>query len=149
LPAIAGKVVRGVSDQTRWDDSFGRWLGRVGEIMQIPLELDEGNRITSVSARVLEAVDHVSMRLWRIDANAQTPSRTQLGATQTSVGGGLYETLAISGLAEDVPAGFVDYYVEFTVTNDGGGGVQVFGIAYDAATPVSVLDSVTAPRSVQ
>lgn len=144
IPAIAGKVVRGVSDQTRWDDSFGRWFGRVGEIMQIPLELDQGDRVSSVSSRVIEVVDHVSMRLWRINANSQSPTRTQIGTTQTSVGGGLYETLTISGIAEDVPGGFVSYYVEFTVTNDGGGGVQVFGVTYDAAPP-TVMDSTAAP----
>jgi hypothetical protein len=146
VPAIAGKVVRGVSDQTRWDDSFGRWFGRVGEIMQIPLELDQGDRLISASSRIIEVVDHVSMRLWRIDANSQSPSRTQIGATQTSVGGGLYETLTISGLAEDVPGGFVNYYVEFTVTNDGGGGVQVFGVTYDASPPT--IDSAAAPDLV-
>jgi hypothetical protein len=135
LPALAGKIVSGVNDGSRWSDTQGTWLGQIGEILQIPLAVEQGDRISSVSARVLEVVDHVSMRLWRMDANSTSPTRTQIGATQTSVGGGIHETLTISGLAENVPAGFVNYYIEFTVTNDGGGGVQVFAVTYNVSRP--------------
>jgi hypothetical protein len=135
VPALAGQIVNGVNDSTRWGDTLGTWLGQIGEVLQIPLALDQGDRLSSVSSRVIEVVDHVSMRLWRVDANGSSPNRTQIGATQTSVGGGVHETLTISGLSENISAGFMNYYVEFTVTNDGGGGAQVYGVTYNVSHP--------------
>ena len=134
--AQTGQIVSGVNDGTSWGDTLGQWLGAVGEVLQIPLVMRQKDRLHSVSARVLDA-EQIEMRIWRVDATTGSITRTQVGATQTSVGGGVPETMTISGLAEDVGTGLITHYVEFTVIDDAGtsSDAQVFGVIYNVSHP--------------
>jgi hypothetical protein len=90
----------------------------VSGIIRVPLwRLLAGERITSVACRLVDnnPSDHVTLKLFRLDDTAVSPSGTQVGSTQTSVNGSV-QLLTLSGLTETVLAGRT-YYVELEVSH--------------------------------
>jgi hypothetical protein len=106
-----------------WPHSFTIAAGTgyataVSGIIRVPLRrLLVGERITSVACRLVDnnPIDHVTLKLFRLDDTAVSPAGVQIGATQTSVNGSV-QLLTLSGLTETVLAGRT-YYVEMEVTH--------------------------------
>lgn len=104
---------------------------QLNEVFLVNLDMHEGERLTQVQARVLPdgAGDIIRMRVYRVDASGSgIPSRTQLGADQSSVSGTTSQTLTQSGLTETVGTSLFTYHVEFVTTAVVVNAVNVTGI---------------------
>lgn len=104
----------------------------------IPLVVQEGERITQVSGRIIPdgAGDIIRMRVYRVDATGTGfPIRTQLGSTATSVSGTTSQTLTVSGLTETVGTSLFTYHVEFFTTAVVVNAVNVTGVLLTTDVP--------------
>jgi hypothetical protein len=111
---------------------------QLNEVFLVPLAVNEGERITQVSGRILPdgAGDIIRMRVYRVDASGSgIPARTQLGATQTSVSGTTSQTLTVSGLTEAIGTSLFTYHVEFVTTAVVVNAVNVTGVFLTTDVP--------------
>lgn len=97
------------------------WVaGANGQILAIPINLDEGERLTQVTARVAcGATDVIRLRVFRtVNIAGLTQSTVQLGSSVTSSGhSGLVETITDGSLTEVCSsADSFNYVAELDVT---------------------------------
>lgn len=102
-------------------------------VYQIPIVLEEGERLLLVEARVFDAgSDVLTMKVFKADYSGASPGGAQLGVTANSVGAaGNYETLTTGALTEDVDATYTTYFANFTCTYSAGGGIGGLWITTD------------------
>ena len=89
---------------------------------QIPITVDQGERILLIEARVKDnGSDVITMKVWRADYNGTGDVSTQIGTTANSTGAaGLNETLTSGAVTELVSSGYTTYFAVFTATFSAG-----------------------------
>lgn len=114
IPIYSGQAIG--AGGTFANDAFNMSAGTAQ--LHVALVVDEGERITSVAARVFDSgTDVLNLKVFRLDATGTGMVRTQLGSTATSTGAaGSNETITVSGLTETVGTSQFTYVAEFTIT---------------------------------
>lgn len=103
----------------------------VNNVWRIPIQLDEGERITLVQGRVQmnNAGSTSRMKVYKDDLSGSTPSRSQLGSTATSAGTtNVLETLSSGAITEAIGSTFFQYFMEYDLTAVAGSPSNLFGI---------------------
>lgn len=132
-------LARWVDGSESWDTSTFADLPLLGSgsRVYVPLAVEEGERLTTVVVKLREASDEVAtLKVFRVDANASTEARTQLGSTQTSTpdSGATQKTLTVSGLTEDVGALHYSYVAEITRVS-GSASIRLNSCLYTTTRP--------------
>lgn len=115
IPASASQIVGAVTFDATLAFAI---MTNSSHALWVPLELMEGERLVTVVGRVKETVngDSLFMALWRLDHSGTATTRTQIGASQTSVdNGGVLQSLTLSGLTETADNSQRTYVLEFNV----------------------------------
>ena len=117
IPAAAGVQVAGTAMTWETADDAIKTTA-TNNVFRIPITVNEGERILEVKAKVqtTAAGDTVTMStLKRTDYTSGAGTTASLGSTSTTSAPPSVVTLSTGGIAnEDVPSGFVQYWVEFT-----------------------------------
>jgi len=128
IPVCAASSATGSTASTQW------LAAAIGQTISFPIELEEGVRLLSVTARVScsGAADVLTLKL--LQAQPTIFSAVQLGATATSVGhAGALEALAVTSLTEVASSGNAyNYLATLTATGyTSGSGVYALEITTD------------------
>lgn len=126
--AISGTVTRSASYVV---------LGSAGAVVEFPITVQEGERLTSVTLRCTDGgADQVNLQIFRIDLTGASLVETQLGTTQSSVGsGGALSSVTVSGLTETVDSTFKTYVARCTQAGGAASGIILNGILYTTDVP--------------
>lgn len=101
-------------------------------ILHFALDVEEGERLTSVSLRCQDggASDLVYLKVYRNDCSGAVFSTVQLGTTSQSTGStGVSETVTVSGLTETSGSQFYNYFARVEQSG-AASGIIVAGVYY-------------------
>ena len=130
IPVCLGSSLTGNTAFTQWAATA------VSQAISFPIELTEGERLLSVTARTASfgAADVVTLKMFQ--AQPTTFSNAQLGTTATSVGhASILESLVVSGLTEvATSANNYNYLAQITATGYTSGSA-VYGIEITTDVP--------------